>query len=347
MSAVLVLPETVDDREFSSDLALRSAIDLSDLSNEQASAVRTLVGESRLLQRRIGYDQAHLAVRLSKLYDIVGKQRFAPFVQAELDISERTARRYLHVSRVIDAHFRDNQGRLELERVRKVNLKAFGLLSADTDDTVIADIKEIADNGGKVDEEAVKQILSARDVDYEARIASVEANAEAAKTALQSAREQHEAEMFRMSRQMETNSELLRRATAQLEALQEEHDAIKAKPIVEERIVTKEVVPQEYTDVVEAVSAEQRKLSEIQSKRAHTEQQIAELERQRQQLAESQAGAEEILKLREQIESIMLKYPIARMHAITATDQSNKALVESLGTTMIDLGKQLLAGPAK
>lgn len=339
MNAVVDLPRSIHPAITSLS---QTAIDLSDISFDQMSELRLCVAEYRLSVNRVMNEYFHLTQQVVKMQELLGT-RFYPFVQAELGISDRTARRYLHINKVLQAHF-STDGRINVAQVQQISRSAFQLLSPETDDDVINEIRSLADQGVKVDESAVRRIIESREKELEAELASVSAEKEILEKELNVTRESSEVQVARAKNEAERTAAKLDRAEQLRAALEEEIKELQSKATIVNE-VPKEVLPAGYTTAIEATNAANQLLAEAQQKRKDVEAEIADLKNKsseiQRNIAEIQGGADEFLKLKEQLDAIIAKYPQARMEAMSSIDPAIKKLMKGIGEAMMQFGKEL------
>lgn len=349
MTAVLAFPAPMTESMTAG--LLKKTGDLADLSDQQIASLSVCVTQFRLSQQRLGHELFALASTLVRMKDILGS-RFGKFVEDELNISVRTANRYLHIHTVLQTHFSSN-GLINVAQASQLTQNALRLLSPDTPEDVIGEIRELADKGGKkIDEATIRQILESRERDLEAALASAQAEQLATVEELKKARSQSELHQARMQNELDKSEELLRRAALQRDALEAEIEELQKKAtIVTEKEVIKEVPPAGYSSAIDAVNAANQMLVEAQTKKKKLEDEIAAANRRHEELkaqvAELEAGEAEFLKLKGMLEDVLVKYPLARLKAMTAIDSNIKNVMHGIGQTMAELGQQLQLASAK
>ncbi|WP_194725533.1 hypothetical protein [Noviherbaspirillum malthae] len=327
------------------EVSNQKQVDLSHLSQEQMTTLRILVAEIRTAQDRIGRELYLLTERLQLVYEMLG-DCFAAFVESELGISRRAGRRYLQVHSVLKAHFTDANGRNDWSETRHITQGALLLLANEPADEVIAEIRAIAQNGQEVNEATVKRLIESREAELEARVAAAEAEVELAVRTAQKAGERAELELARVKGQVENSQELCRRLTEQRDSLEEEVNRLqKQETQVVERTVEVEVLPKGYSTVTEAIqSAEQA----LQAKTGELERVDADLKESQRKMAEmranltaAQAGSEDFLQMKKEVEALMLKFPLAMLKSMSDSDKNIKSSINALGDAMVAMGNLL------
>lgn len=318
--------------------------DLSDLDPRQQVALQISVGEFRSAGRRVASELYAMTTQLSVMKEILGS-RFMDFAQAELGLNARTVFRYLHSHAVLKAHF-SNGDMINVGDASKFTQSALALLSPSTDEMVISELKMLAQEGKKIDEKIVRQVFERHDENHDVLLASSQAELAIATKALKRERELREAEQGRTSRELSNNAELLRRSEQTRDALIAEIELLKKQEtVVTTETVKVNVVPEEYANLEEAVRAKQGQLKKLNEEIAQTSKALDESATQKRELEEKlaamNAGAQEFIALKDQLDTLMAKFPIAMMRAMSSSDKTVKSAIKGLGQTMVCFGNQL------
>ena len=211
---------------------------------------------------------------------------------------------------------------------------------------VIAEIRQIAQSGHRVDEMTVKRLIEERDGDAEARASIAETRVRELEEAAKAAANQSELEQARLKLQLAKTEEGLRRISDQRTALEEEVEQLRMQETqVVEKIVEKEVPPKGFVSVTEATEAAEQKLNEkikeLEQAEADLRDGQAKIAALRDNVAAASAGAEEFGRLKEQVDAIMLKFPIAMLKTTSGSDPQIKSSIHALGEAMVAMGKLL------
>lgn len=325
-------------------------VDLTDISEENRAVLHTCVAEYRSAGRRVVSELLTMTEQLVKIQDIVGGRRFYPFVRNELGLSKRTISRYLHLNKVLQQHFAID-GKVPLGVTNAVSSRALEMLSPDTDESVIQEIKSVIDDGGKIDSRTVEALLAKREDDHAAALASAQADAQAAARSLDRSRDQHAVELARAQRELSSQTELLRRAEANGQILEEENNVLRRQATevrYEEKSV--EIVPPGYRNIQEAIEAKQGELTELTTRNEITAGNIAALEEQRRALEEKlvmfNASVGDFISMKDQVELLISTFPLASLKEMAVFDKNINAALSTLGQTMKLFGEQLKSASA-
>ncbi|CAN7638840.1 hypothetical protein [Massilia sp. LjRoot122] len=325
-------------------------VDLTDLSEENRTVLHSCVSEYRSAGRRVVSELHTMTEQLVKIQEIVGGRRFYPFVRNELGLSKRTISRYLHLHKVLQHHFAV-EGKVPHSVSNSISSRALEMLSPDTDAAVIEEVKSVIDGGGKIDSRAVEAILAKREADHSTALASAQAEAQASARALQATRDQFEVELARAQRELNSQTELLRRAEAERDDLAQDNDALRRQSTqvrFEEKRV--EVVPPGYGSVQEAIEAKQGQLDELAAKEEAAQRTVAALEQQRREmegkLALFNANVGDLMAMKDQVDLLISKFPMATLKELGAGDKQVAAAMTHLGQTMMLFGEQLKSAAA-
>lgn len=323
-------------------LALRSGLDLSDLSNEQRTQLTVCVAQMRLSLQRIGNEMLLMSQHLSTMNEILGS-RFNRFVAEELGLSEKTSRRLLHAHTVLKSKFSDEDGRINGAFATHLTQNALQLLGPDTDDTVIAEIRERVVDGERLGAAEVREIIASREKDLELQLQAAQAEVDSVSKKAAKAAEQSELEIARIRSQVDGLNEHNRRLQEQNQAMEEEVDRLQSQSIqVNEKEV--EVPPKGYTSVQEAIESANNELKAAQERKQQVEAELASSQQKlvefNTRIADSQAGMDHFIRLKEQIDAIALQFPPALVRKISA-DENIKAAINTLADAMVAMGNQL------
>lgn len=327
------------------EVSNKKTADLSHLNEEQMIEVRILVSEIRASQDRIGRELYLLTEKMNDLSKLLG-DGFVDFVESELGISQRTARRYLQVHSVLKAHFSDSNGRTSASEARHITQGALVLLANEPGDEVIAEIRAIAKSGEEVNEATVKRLIESREAELEARVAAAEAEVALAVRSAQKSSERAELEIARVKGQAENSQEMVRRLTEQRDALEEEVSRLQQQETqVVEKTIEKEVVPKGFATIEEALETTQKdlqtktgELARVDADLKESQEKLAEM---RANLAVAQAGKEDFLKMKQDVEALMLKFPVAMLKSMSGSDTNIKTSINALGEAMVAMGNLL------
>jgi hypothetical protein len=339
--------------EFDAESDAVTAVDLTDISEENRAVLHTCVAEYRSAGRRVVSELLTMTEQLVKIQEIVGGRRFYPFVRNELGLSKRTISRYLHLNKVLQQHFAI-EGKVPLSLTNSISSRALELLSPDTDASVIQEVRSVIDAGGKIDSRAVEAILArreAREADHAAALASAQADVQAATQSLDRSRDQHAVELARAQRELSSQTELLRRAEQSSQILEEENNALRRQSTevrFEEKRV--EIVPPGYSSIQEAIDSKKGELSELAAREESTARNIAALEEQRrameEKLAAFNASVGQFIAMKDQVDVLISTFPLASLKEMAAGDKNIAAALSALGQTMTLFGEQLQTAAA-
>lgn len=336
--------------EFDAESDAVSAVDLTDISDENRAVLHTCVAEYRSAGRRVVSELLTMTEQLVRIQEIVGGRRFYPFVRNELGLSKRTISRYLHLHKVLQQHFAI-EGKVPLSVANSISSRALELLSPDTDASVIQEVRSVIDGGGKIDSRAVEAILAKREADHAAALASAQADAQAATRSLDRSRDQHAVELARAQRELSSQTELLRRAEQNSQILEEENDALRRQSTevrFEEKKV--EIVPPGYSSIQEAIDAKKGELTDLAAREESTARSIAALEEQRQtmeaKLIAFNASVGQFIAMKDQVDALISTFPLASLKELAAGDKNISTALSALGQTMTLFGEQLQAAAA-
>jgi hypothetical protein len=325
-------------------------IDLNDLSEENRAALHSCVSEYRSAGRRVVSELLIMTEQLVKIQEIVGGRRFYPFVRNELGLSKRTISRYLHLNKVLQQHFAV-EGKVPLSVANAISSRALEMLSPDTDEAVIQEVKSVIDGGGKIDSRSVETILAKREADHTAALAGAQADVHAATQALERSRDLHAVELARAQRELTSQTELLRRAEQNGQILEEENAALRSQStqvrFEEKRI---DVIPPGYTSVQDAIASKQAELDDLAAREESANRMLAALEQQRREMEEKlalfNASVGEFVAMKNQVDHLISTFPLASLKEMAASDKTINAALSTLGQTMMLFGEQLKSAAA-
>jgi hypothetical protein len=329
-----------------------TAVDLSDISEENRAVLNICVAEYHSAGRRVASELMTMTEQLVKIQEIVGGRRFYPFVRNELGLSKRTISRYLHLNKVLQQHFAI-EGKVPLSITnaissRALSSRALEMLSPDTDASVIEEVRSVIDAGGKIDSRTVEALLARREADHAAALARAQAEAQAATRSLDRSRDQHAVELARAQRELSSQTELLRRAEQNGQILEEENTALRRQSTevrFEEKRV--EIVPPGYSSVQEAIDSKKGELSDLAAREESTARNIAALEEQRRameaKLTAFNVSVGQFIAMKDQVDTLITTFPLASLKEMAAGDKNIGAALSALGQTMTLFGEQLQA----
>jgi phospholipid N-methyltransferase len=333
--------------EFDTEGDAVTAVDLTDISDENRAMLHTCVAEYRSAGRRVVSELLTMTEQLVKIQEIVGGRRFYPFVRNELGLSKRTLSRYLHLNKVLQQHFAI-EGKVPLSVTNAISSRALEMLSPETDESVIQEVRSVIDSGGKIDSRTVETILAKREADHAAALASARADAHAATRSLDRSRDQHAVELARAQRELSSQTELLRRAEQTGQILEEENAALRRQSTevrFEEKRV--EIVPPGYSTIQEAIDSKRGELSDLTAREESTARSLAALEEQRRvmeaKLTAFNASVGHFIAMKDQVDTLISAFPLAVLKEMAAGDKNIGAALSALGKTMTLFGEQLQA----
>lgn len=316
---------------------------LEHLDTEQLVNVRVLVSECRATAARIQQDFIYMSVHLGSLHKILGKDAFFPFVEQELDIAPYQARRFLLMNTSMTQHLSTDEGKVDVKLVNNFTQAALKILAPVTDEAVIEEVRALAKRGESINEKVIRELIDSHKNDFEARIASAESELESVQRLAREADLKRELEASRLQGQITGSTERIRRLTEQAEELEQEVAKLKEAPtIVTENKV--EVLPEGFLSVEAAIDEANKRLAETQRQIKETQIESADLVAKRDLLhktvADFTAANQDFLEVKTQIDSILLKFPQAKLRAISE-DPSQRNAISLMGAAMVDLGNQL------
>lgn len=339
------------DGDLMSDADIPATYDLSGVSEGDLSVLKTCVTEYNSAARRVVGELVVMTEQLATIQKIIPRRRdFYAFARNELGVGKRTITRYLHLHKVLQQHFAVD-GKVPAQVGSAFSQRALLLLSPDTDESVILELKSVIDEGGKIETKDVESLLAKREAEHAAQLAAAQADLQKLSRELDRTRDQAAIELARTQRELSAQTELLRRAETNSEMLEEENTSLR-RQATEVRYETKnvEIVPAGYTSVQEAIDKKEGELSELASRERSVAESIAALEAQKtaleEKLAAFHAGIDDFLNMKDTVEALIGKFPMGMVKEMGAGDNAVKSAIASLGKTMILFGEQLNAASA-
>lgn len=323
-----------------------STYDLSGVSAEDRNILKTCVTEYNSAARRVVNELVVMTEQLATIQKIIPRRRdFYAFARNELGVGKRTITRYLHLHKVLQQHFAVD-GKVPVQVGNSISQRALLLLSPDTDESVILELKSVIDEGGKVQPKDVEFLLAKREAEHAAQLASAQADLQAMSRELDRTRDQAAIELARTQRELSAQTELLRRAETNSLVLEEENTLLR-RQATEVRYETKnvEIVPAGFTSVQEAIEKKEGELNELTTRERSVAENIAALETQKkaleEKLANFRAGIDDFLNMKDTVEALIGKFPLVLVKKMGTGDKTVRAAMTSLGQTMILFGEQL------
>jgi len=345
-SEVSFLAAAHADQDLVTDEDIPATYDLSGVSEGDLSILKTCVTEYNSAARRVVSELVVMTEQLATIQKIIPRRRdFYAFARNELGVGKRTITRYLHLHKVLQQHFAVD-GKVPAQVGSSFSQRALLLLSPDTDESVILELKTVMDEGGKIETKDVESLLAKREAEHAAQLASAQADLQALTRELDRTRDQAAVELARTQRELSAQTELLRRAETNSQVLEEENTALR-RQATEVRYETKnvEIIPAGYASIQEAIERKEGELSQLATRERSVAENIAALEEERtaleEKLAGFRAGINDFLALKESVEALIGKFPLAAVKEMGSGDKTLKAAMTSLGKTMILFGEQL------
>lgn len=319
-----------------------TALDLSDLPAEDLMRLRMAVSEFSSSGRRLIGELYVMTEQLRVMRDILG-DRFREFVEAQLGLSPRMITRYMHINKVLNAHF-SVDGKIDLAEANSFTQRALALLSPSTDTQVVEELREMASQGKSIDHNVVINALNQAEADAVAQLASAQADLTTKTRQLAEMAQQREVERARNQREVESQAEMLRRAEQRRSDLEEEIEKLRSQE-TQVQFQEKEVVPAGYASAEEAIAAKTRELDTLIAQRESVSTEIAALTDQQKKLQtavqQTNAGAAQFLAMKEQADTLIAQFPIALLKSLSEKDPTVKSAIASLGETFVLFGQQL------
>ena len=327
---------------------ISTTVDLSKLSAEQTCNLYAYVADFRTSSRRIEEEFLLLISKLKQIQDLLGDDIYK-FAEEVFGLKEWTVKRYLRINAALKTHITTEKGLIDVAEAKHYTKGALSLLNPITDDDVITEIRQLAQNGIQVNEKTVKDIIASRNVDYETRLAEATAEADQANNALKQAQIQRDLEIARSRQHQENSAELLRRANAEKEALQLELDELQKQATVvgvSETVVKEQVVPPAYASIEEAIADAKSKLKAVEAKRDALQQETDALTQKQQAMSQLEMSASEFNDIQQAANELLNRYPAARIAAISSSDPKVKVALSKMGEVFVSFGKHLTSAAA-
>lgn len=319
-----------------------AALDLSDLSSESVMRLRMSVSEFRSSGRRLIGELYVMTQQLNVMRDILG-ERFRQFVEAELGLAPRMISRYMHINKVLNAHFTVD-GQIDLNDANAFTQRALALLSPSTDSHVVEELRELASQGKGIDHNLVVEVMQRAEADAVTQLASAQADLVSKTKQLADLTQQREIERARHLRESEGQNELMRRAEQRRSDLEDEIAKLRSQE-TQVRFEEKEIVPAGYASAEEAVAAKTRELNSLLAQRESVLAEIGSLNDKKQKIysavEQTSASAAQFLAMKEQTDALIAQFPIALIKSLSDRDPSVQAALTSLGETLVKFGQQL------
>jgi hypothetical protein len=319
-----------------------AALDLSDLSSDSMLRLRMSVSEFRSSGRRLIGELYVMTTQLCVMRDILG-DRFRAFAQSELDLEPRMVSRYMHINKVLNAHFTVD-GRVNLDEANMFTQQALALLSPATDTDVVESLRNMASQGVSINPKLVLEVMSQAEEDAVTKLASTQADLTAMTRELESMRQAREVERAKSQRELASQAEMLRRGEQRSKDLEDEIRKLQAQE-TQVKFETKEVVPPGFTSIEEAIAAKTKELATLASQREAATAEVRELADRQKKLQEAveqtNAGTVQFLAMKEHADTLIAQFPIALLKSMSESDPAVKAAISTLGQTMVLFGQQL------
>lgn len=318
-------------------------ISVASLPADEQQAVQECITEWLSAGRRLISELFIMTEQLLKMRQILGR-KFGPLVRAELNISRRQAYRYMHINKVLKAHFQVN-GELAWGN-GTISQTALALLTPTTDESVIQEVKLALGNGQAIEAPMVSELLARRESEHATMLAAAQADAQMAQQRLQRRLETSEVELARIQRDSAAQTEMLRR-NSEARAVLEEENAKLRREANEVRFEEKrvEVVPPGFASAVDAIAAKTKELGDLETQRTALESSITSLtndrERLRNEVSRMSTSTAEFREMKSAIDQIVDRFPLVALNEMAAGDKKLKAAFLALGETMMQYGQRL------
>lgn len=325
-----------------STIKLTTSVDLSEFNNEKLLSLSLYLTTFKQSQKRLADEIFISSQQMFLMEQLLGSKIFQ-FAEEEFGLKHRTVRRYLHTYNMLASHI-TTDGRIAVDEARQFTRSALLLLSTDTAEEVILEIRNIAQSGTIVNEATVKRLLDEQSGDFESKMSASQAEISANKKNLASLNEKLELSQARLNTVQSNSAEKERRLSLQVEELEAEINKLKEGEI---QVVNKEVevVPSGFKSIQEAITSENIKHHEIQKKIAEFIEEKKTLEQELTLIRDSfkvlQVSSEDVAKFRSEIESAFLKMPYSRLLALSQADVGIASMLKEVGNDLISRGQQL------
>lgn len=317
-------------------------VDLTSLSAEDALRLRMSVLEFRSAGRRLIGELYVMTEQLCVMSDILGDS-FRDFARNELGLANRMISRYMHINMVLKTHFTVD-GKVNLDEANAFTQRALALLSPTTDTEVVDQLRELAAQGASIDDKVVLEVMNRSEADAVAQLASAQADLASKERELTDLAQRREIERARHMREGESQAEMLRRSDQRRKDLEEEIAKLRAQP-AEVRFEPKEVVPEGFASVSDAIAAKTRELEGLSAKRNEVAADVEALAQQQKNLQQAvqaaSVGAAQFMAMKEQADKLIAQFPIALLKSLSDESPDVSAAIASLGSTFVLFGQQL------
>lgn len=315
---------------------------LADLSSDSLIRLRMSVSEFRSSGRRLIGELYVMTQQLCVMQEILGAG-FRSFVQSELDLGNRMISRYMHINKVLKAHFSHN-GQVDLSEANAFTQRALALLSPTTDSHVVDELRVIASQGKTIDHHVVMEAMHKAEADAAAQLASAQADLSAKTRQLEDEQRQRELDKARNQREQESQAEMIRRGEQRRSDLEEQIQKLNSQE-TQVRFETREVLPAGFVSVEEAINEKKRELALLATRRDEVSIELQTLADQQQKLQEAiqetSAGTSQFLAMKVKADALIAQFPIALLKSLSEKDKTVKAAISSLGETFVLFGQQL------
>ena len=312
------------------------------LSSEDVMRLSMCVSEFRSAGRRLIGELYVMTQQLCVMREILGDD-FRAFVQSELDLGNRMISRYMHINLVLKTHFTVN-GQVDLTEANAFTQRALALLSPSTDSHVVDELREIAAQGKTIDEKVVIEAMHRAEADAVAQLASAQADLTTKTRQLEDLQQQREVERSRTQREVESQAEMLRRAEQRRVDLEDQIQRLRLQA-TEVRFETKEVVPEGFASVEDAIAEKNRELTMLLEKRQAISDEIESMsdqqKKQQDALKQTDASSSQFLLMKDQADALIAQFPLPFLRSLSGKDKAVKAAIIALGETFTLFGQQL------
>jgi regulator of replication initiation timing len=260
------------------------------LNDEQKANLILWVATYRQSGNRLVQEFVRMCEALYNIQTMLETQ-FIPFVEQHLGLTKGTAYRYLTIYRGMKLV---NAG--ESREIDQFTKGALHLIGGQTDDDLITEIREIAKEGGSINETAVKEIIAKRNTATDADLALARAEFAKAEQLLISKQAEFDIENTRLrlenaglSKALDVSDETLKDANEEIARLQY------SETVVVEKVV--EVTPEGFQTTENAIAVKKRELrakeNELAAVAAKLEATKAEEARLRELMSAAKAGKDQ------------------------------------------------------
>lgn len=323
--------------------------ELSHLSQEQQMQLFALLTEIRSSIRRVEKEYVFMALRVGQMKKIMGDSVYA-YLRQHLEMPRYVVERILLANQALTSHLADEDGRTDMVLGSRFTAGALRMFAPITDGSVIEEVKKLAGEGHKVNEQLIERVVKAHESDSEERILLAEAEAARARKDLSALKERHEIDMLRMKGQVDASAHLLRKAAEHREAMEQEVATLRSQStIVTEKLVPK--IPDEYTSIEDAISAANERLEQARQRessvKAETERLISEQAKAKASAIALHANIQDFQEVQELASKFFLQYPQAKLKAVTNATPEQREAITAMARAMIEFGTYLQEAVAK